>query len=376
MGQLRSLLRSYAWEGSSPGEVLARADELVRGLDIADIATCAYLRWRSDRGRRPVTYARAGHPPPLLRLPGGEVRALDEGLSTPIGLAGPGGAEATIDVPAGATLVLYTDGLVERRDRGLREGIAALTAELCGAPRRRRRRRRQDRSSSVHRRAPGGRRLPARGQARAAHQLSSSSRAASAPSGPRSIRSSSRYLYASPTSRPGREPEDLHDLRAVEVGADRVELLLLRAARDPRLEVVVRGGQPRGLALVARGAVGPGQPVQPLEQRAGVGDVAAHGGVGPARPRRTRGTAGAARPAARPPARSPCRTAAPCSRLAASLAPTISWWWKLTPPPCLEPPRRAACRCRAAARRAAAPGPGRAPRRRGRSPGRSPGRAR
>ncbi|WP_421742633.1 SpoIIE family protein phosphatase [Cellulomonas sp.] len=134
MGQLRSLLRSYAWEGSSPGEVLARADELVRGLDIADISTCAYLRWRSNGDGAHVTYARAGHPPPLLRLAGGEVRALDQGLSTPIGLAGPGGAEATIDVPSSATLVLYTDGLVERRDRGLREGIALLTAELSSMP--------------------------------------------------------------------------------------------------------------------------------------------------------------------------------------------------------------------------------------------------
>lgn len=134
MGQLRSLLRSYAWEGSSPGEVLARADQLVRGLDIADIATCAYLRWQPTVDGAQVIYARAGHPPPLLRLAGGAVQALDEGLSTPIGLAGPGGAEAKIDVPPGATLVLYTDGLVERRDRGLREGIAALTAELSRLP--------------------------------------------------------------------------------------------------------------------------------------------------------------------------------------------------------------------------------------------------
>ena len=143
MGQLRSLLRSYAWEGSSPGAVLARADELVRGLDIADIATCAYLRWRSTDDGAHVTYARAGHPPPLLRLPGGEVRPLDEGLSTPdrARRARPA-PRRTIDVPAGATLVLYTDGLVERRDRGLRDGIAALTAELGGTPRRRRPRRR------------------------------------------------------------------------------------------------------------------------------------------------------------------------------------------------------------------------------------------
>ena len=178
-----------------PGEVLGRADELVRGLDIADIATCAYLRWRSTDDGAHVTYARAGHPPPLLRLAGGEVRPLDGGLSTPIGLDGSGRAEATVDVPVGATLVLYTDGLVERRDRGLRDGIAALTAELGGGSRRRRRGGRPGPAGrDVHRHPPGGRRVPARGQARAAHHVSSSSRAASGPSGPRSIRSSSRCL--------------------------------------------------------------------------------------------------------------------------------------------------------------------------------------
>lgn len=135
MGQLRSLLRSYAWEGSSPAEVLSRADVLVRGLDIADVATCVYLRWSSSEGGgAAVTYARAGHPPPLLRLPGGPVVPLDGGLSTPVGLAGPGGAEASLDVPPGAVLVLYTDGLVERRDRGLSQGIAALTDELSRTP--------------------------------------------------------------------------------------------------------------------------------------------------------------------------------------------------------------------------------------------------
>lgn len=134
MGQLRSLLRSYAWEGSSPAAVLSRADELVRGLDIADIATCVYVRWTSQADGAHVAYARAGHPPPLLRLPGGAVVQLDQGLSTPIGLAGTDRPEAAVRVPDGAVLVLYTDGLVERRDRGLREGIAALSDELAGTP--------------------------------------------------------------------------------------------------------------------------------------------------------------------------------------------------------------------------------------------------
>ncbi len=236
MGQLRSLLRSYAWEGSSPAAVLSRADELVRGLDIADIATCVYLRWSSRDGRRRVTSPTPGpgtrHRCCACRA--GRWSRSTGGLSTPVGLAGPGGAEASIDVPPGAVLVLYTDGLVERRDRGLREGIAALADQLAGTP--------EGASAATIRdqlvatlvgTLPGGRRVPAGGQGRLAHQASSSARAASGPSGPRSIRSSSRCLYASPTSRPGGDPEDRHDLRAVQVRADRVELLLLRERGDP-----------------------------------------------------------------------------------------------------------------------------------------------
>lgn len=135
MGQLRSLLRSAAWEGNSPTAVIARVDTLVRGLDIADIATCVYARWQSADDAVLVTYARAGHPPPLLRLPGGQVRVLDGGATTPLGV-GPisdSVRDGAVSVPRGASLVLYTDGLVERRDRGLRWGIDELIRALGSA---------------------------------------------------------------------------------------------------------------------------------------------------------------------------------------------------------------------------------------------------
>ena len=183
MGQLRSLLRSYAWEGSSPGAVLSRADELVRGLDIADIATCVYLRWSSRvrRRRRTSPTPAAGHPPPLLRLPGRLGGPARPGPVHP-GRAGRSAAvpRPSIDVPPGAVLVLYTDGLVERRDRGLRDGIAVLSDELARTP--------EGASAAAIRDqlvatlvgdAPGGRRVPAGGQERVAHHASSSSRAAS-----------------------------------------------------------------------------------------------------------------------------------------------------------------------------------------------------
>jgi PAS domain S-box-containing protein len=132
MGQLRSVLRSYAWSGEPAGRVVERLDELVRGLGMADIATCVYLRLADGR----LEYSRAGHPSPAVLLPSGEVRTLDGGLRTPVGVrsltSAPAQAEA--DLPVGATLVAFSDGLVERRDRTLRAGLLALHVSLAASP--------------------------------------------------------------------------------------------------------------------------------------------------------------------------------------------------------------------------------------------------
>jgi len=138
MGQLRSLLRASVWRGDRPGEALDRLDGLVRALDVADVATCVLVRWERTAGGAHLTWSSAGHPPALVRLPDGEVRSLDGARTTPVGLppSRPGTVpEATVDLPHGAVVVLYSDGLVERRDRGLREGIAALSAALAAVPR-------------------------------------------------------------------------------------------------------------------------------------------------------------------------------------------------------------------------------------------------
>ncbi|WP_265523710.1 SpoIIE family protein phosphatase [Oerskovia flava] len=129
MGQLRSVLRSHAWTGERPREVISRLDQLVRGLGMADIATCAYAQLTpTPCGGMDVRYARAGHPPPLIVSATGEVRMLDGSLTTPVGVV-----EVHDDVPEGIarlevgdSLLLYTDGLVERRTRPLREGLAEL----------------------------------------------------------------------------------------------------------------------------------------------------------------------------------------------------------------------------------------------------------
>ncbi|UZN03352.1 SpoIIE family protein phosphatase [Cellulomonas sp. S1-8] len=137
MGQLRSLLRASVWRGDRPGSALERLDGLVRALDVADAATCVLVRWERTPAGAHLTWASAGHPPALVRLPDGRVHGLDGGRSTPVGLppVRPGSVpEASADLPHGAIVVLYSDGLVERRDRGLREGIAALSVALAAVP--------------------------------------------------------------------------------------------------------------------------------------------------------------------------------------------------------------------------------------------------
>src|SRR3954462_1814552 len=80
MGQLRSVLRSYAYEGSSPSIVLDRMDRLVQGFQMAEVATAIYGRLLLDNdGSATVTFCNAGHLPPLIRDPAGHVRRLDRG---------------------------------------------------------------------------------------------------------------------------------------------------------------------------------------------------------------------------------------------------------------------------------------------------------
>ncbi|WP_240465569.1 SpoIIE family protein phosphatase [Cellulomonas iranensis] len=137
MGQLRTLLRTAVWRGDSPGAALRRLDGLVGALDLGDVATCVLLRWRRTRDGAHVTWSSAGHPPGLVRLPDGTVERLDGGRRTPVGLPSPQSRtapEASRELPRGAVVVLYSDGLVERRDRGLREGIEALEAHLATLP--------------------------------------------------------------------------------------------------------------------------------------------------------------------------------------------------------------------------------------------------
>jgi PAS domain S-box-containing protein len=136
MGQVSSLLRAQAWTGAEPGTVLAGLAALLHHIGAVDVATCVYLQWSGQDSGADVRYANAGHPAPMLRLPDGSVRRLDGRGCLPVGLAD--GSEPVpqhqLHLPSGSVLVLYTDGLVERRDRGLREGMDLLAQTLAAAP--------------------------------------------------------------------------------------------------------------------------------------------------------------------------------------------------------------------------------------------------
>ena len=131
MGQLRSVFRSYAFEGTDPADVLDRADRLVQTFGMAQLATafCAQMT-RVDEETWKLCYANAGHPPPIARLPDGTITFLDGARSVLIGAPQEGRRpHEFLTVPVGSTLLLYTDGLIERRDRTIDAGLTKL-AEL------------------------------------------------------------------------------------------------------------------------------------------------------------------------------------------------------------------------------------------------------
>jgi len=128
MGQLRAAVRAYAWLDLPPGDVLQFLDGVVRDLGNDQIVTCVYAVY--DPGDRTLSYANAGHLPPLVLTPGESARRLTGAADPPLGTGPLTLAEERVDLPPGALLALYTDGLVEHRDRDIDTGIDTLTAHL------------------------------------------------------------------------------------------------------------------------------------------------------------------------------------------------------------------------------------------------------
>ncbi|WP_373305903.1 SpoIIE family protein phosphatase [Streptomyces chryseus] len=149
MGELRTAVRTLALLDLEPAEVLSALDEIARGLgtpsgaqhasrashkareaDLSEVylATCVYAVY--DPVTRRCTFANAGHLPPVLVEPGEEALLLDVPPGMPLGVGGEPFEEVEVEVPEGALLALYTDGLVESRDHPLDEGLMAFRAAL------------------------------------------------------------------------------------------------------------------------------------------------------------------------------------------------------------------------------------------------------
>ncbi|CAM5715713.1 putative protein OS=Streptomyces griseorubiginosus OX=67304 GN=AQJ54_19215 PE=4 SV=1 [Streptomyces griseorubiginosus] len=130
MGQIRTACRAYARLGLAPSEVLEHLSVLVDDIAPGCITTCVYavLDPAEDRLRAAV----AGHLPPVLRDPQGRVRFLDERVGPPLGVGRRRYPQQEIPVPPGSRLLLYTDGLVERRGRPIDDGLRSLRELLAG----------------------------------------------------------------------------------------------------------------------------------------------------------------------------------------------------------------------------------------------------
>ncbi|MFI9390795.1 SpoIIE family protein phosphatase [Streptomyces bauhiniae] len=149
MGELRTAVRTLALLDLEPAEVLSALDEIARGLgtpggvqqatraarqprdaDLCEVylATCVYAVY--DSVTRRCTFANAGHLPPVLVEPGETALMLDVPPGMPLGVGGEPFEEVEVELPEGALLALYTDGLVESRDHPLDEGLQAFVQAL------------------------------------------------------------------------------------------------------------------------------------------------------------------------------------------------------------------------------------------------------
>ncbi len=149
MGRLRTAVHNFSTLDLPPDEILSHLDDLIARIDQDEGpggpngdgsgggggsegitgATCLYAIY--DPVTRRCTMARAGHPPPALVRPDGSVEFLDLPAGPPLGLGGLPFETAELELPEGSHLVLYTDGLIEKRDRDIETGLEMLRGALA-----------------------------------------------------------------------------------------------------------------------------------------------------------------------------------------------------------------------------------------------------
>ena len=131
MGQMRTTLRALAWAvDDPPSRQVLRLEEAMLDLGVEGMATLVYGRIEEPGidGSRVLRWTNAGHPPPLLVHPDGSARFLeDRAGDLMLGvLPDAHRTDNRTDVPRGSLLLLYTDGLVERRGEDLDQGLTRL----------------------------------------------------------------------------------------------------------------------------------------------------------------------------------------------------------------------------------------------------------
>ncbi len=128
MVQLRTAAHTLADLELPPEEILSRLDRMATGMSSSPFATC--IAAVIDPAARSCVIAKAGHLPPMLTQADGDTQLVDLPIGLPIGLGSASFEAAKVTLPLGATLALYTDGLVESRIRPLDDGLLALQEAL------------------------------------------------------------------------------------------------------------------------------------------------------------------------------------------------------------------------------------------------------
>jgi GAF domain-containing protein/anti-sigma regulatory factor (Ser/Thr protein kinase) len=128
MGQLKAAVRAYAVEEHAPAALMTRLDRVVSMLGEGHIVTCIYAIYDPRTGD--LLLSSAGHLPPLVVNPRGHGAFITLEVGPPLGLGDTVYAEMAITLLPGASLLLYTDGLVEGRDTSIDDGLERLRAEF------------------------------------------------------------------------------------------------------------------------------------------------------------------------------------------------------------------------------------------------------
>jgi len=134
MGRVRSALRAYTLVTDDPAQALTLLDRKVTHFEAGNLTTAMYAMVSPDRAT--LLLSSAGHLPPVLAAPGSPAALVDLPIDPPLGVGRRNAPRRTTELPfpSGAVLLSYTDGLVERRDQVIDDGLDRLTRVVVPAP--------------------------------------------------------------------------------------------------------------------------------------------------------------------------------------------------------------------------------------------------